>query len=117
MVQRQEVGHDLAAQPPRMQRHSPLVGFTIATLGIALSLVAKPALAGSYYPLRLEDARAIYLTRNNFAVKGDGVGDDTGVLQAAINKVHQTRNQGILFIPSGRYRIAKTVYICTNKGR
>jgi len=30
---------------------------------------------------------------------------------AAINKVQQTTNQGILFLPSGRYRVTKTVYM------
>ena len=32
-------------------------------------------------------------------------------LQQAINKVQETTNQGILFIPAGRYRLTKTIYI------
>src|SRR4029077_16355125 len=32
-------------------------------------------------------------------------------IQQAINKVQETTDQGILFIPSGRYRLTKTIYI------
>ena len=44
-------------------------------------------------------------------MKGDGVADDSTVLQQAINKVQEKTNQGILFIPAGRYRLTKTIYI------
>ena len=46
-----------------------------------------------------------------FSVKGDGIADDSAVLQQAINKVRETTNQGILFVPAGRYRLTKTIYI------
>ena len=65
----------------------------------------------SYYTERLQDSRAVYLTRENFAVHGDGVGDDSSALQQAINKVQETHYQGIVFVPSGRYRISTTIYI------
>src|SRR6202522_794518 len=74
-------------------------------------LTAIPLFASSYYPARLNDTKAVYLTSDRFAVKGDGVGDDTAVLQQAINQVQEKTNEGILFIPSGRYRLTKTVYI------
>src|SRR5260221_4093254 len=67
--------------------------------------------ANSYYADRLDDAKAIYLTRDAFTVHGDGVADDWDVLQQAINKVQQATNQGILFLPSGRYHVTKTIYI------
>lgn len=67
--------------------------------------------AVSYYPEKLDDPRASYLTPDKFPVKADGVGDDTAVLQAAINRIQEQRNQGVLFIPAGRYRLTKTVYI------
>ncbi len=72
---------------------------------------AAIAPAASFYPTRLSDARAVYLTRDQFPVRGDGVADDTAALQNAINKVQETTGQGILFIPEGRYRLSKTVYI------
>ena len=70
-----------------------------------------PLFAVSYYPARLDDPRAVYLTPDNFPVKGDGIADDTAALQQAINKVQEQTNQGILFIPSGRYRLTKRVYV------
>jgi hypothetical protein len=68
-------------------------------------------LGTSYYPARPNDGKAVYLTADNFLVKGDGIADDSAVLQQAINKVRETTNQGILFVPAGRYRLTKTIYI------
>lgn len=70
-----------------------------------------PLLASSYYSARLDDPKAIYLTQENFAVKGDGIADDSTVLQQAINQIQEKTNQGILFVPPGRYRLSRTVYI------
>jgi Pectate lyase superfamily protein/SMP-30/Gluconolactonase/LRE-like region len=67
--------------------------------------------SNSYYTSRLEDAKAIYLTPDKFPVKGDGAADDSAELQQAIDSVQEKTNQGILFIPAGRYRITKTIYI------
>ena len=80
---------------------------TAALLSSTFSLSAQT----SYYPSRLDDPKAIYLTPENFAVKADGIADDSAALQQAINKVQETTNQGILFIPAGRYRLATTIYI------
>ena len=79
---------------------------------VALIFCSSACFAGdSYYTKRLQDSRAVYLTRENFAVHGDGVGDDSSALQQAINKVQETHYQGIVFVPSGRYRISTTIYI------
>jgi sugar lactone lactonase YvrE len=43
-------------------------------------------------------------------VHGDGVADDTVAIQAAIDRSAE-HGEGILFIPSGRYRISRTVYV------
>ncbi len=61
----------------------------------------------SVYTTRLDDPRAIYLT----GAKGDGKADDTGAIQAAIDKASEDRNEGIVFIPEGRYRITHTIYV------
>ena len=83
-----------------------------ALLALAVMLIARSSLlATSYYTDRLDDARAVYLTRDKFPVHADGVADDSDALQAAINKVQETTIQGILFLPSGRYRITRTIYI------
>ena len=78
-------------------------------LAAAIWLSVVPLLAGSYYPARLDDPRAIYLTPDNFPVKGDGIADDSAFLQQAINAVQEKTNQGILFVPAGRYRLTKTI--------
>jgi Pectate lyase superfamily protein/SMP-30/Gluconolactonase/LRE-like region len=81
------------------------------TLAATLFLLVSPLFAASYYPSRLEDVRAIYLTPDKFPVKGDGTADDSQALQQAIDTVQEKTNQGILFIPTGHYRITHTIYI------
>jgi Pectate lyase superfamily protein/SMP-30/Gluconolactonase/LRE-like region len=83
---------------------------TIFAVAAILS-TSVPLLGTSYYPARPKDAKAVYLSADNFPVKGDGIADDSAVLQQAINKVRQTTNQGILFVPAGRYRLTRTIYI------
>lgn len=39
--------------------------------------------------------------------------DVSDALQAAINQVKKEKNFGILFIPEGKYKISKTIYIPT----
>src|ERR1700691_6140520 len=77
----------------------------------AMLVCVVPVFAASHSPSRLEDARAVYFTQDSFAVKGDGIADDSEALQQAINTVQEKTNQGILFVPSGRYRLTKTIYI------
>src|SRR6266849_10005337 len=80
-------------------------------LVLATLLLSAPLFASSYYSARLEDPKAVYLTPDKFPVHGDGVADDTEAVQQAIDKVQDTTNQGILFIPAGRYRLTRTIYI------
>jgi hypothetical protein len=70
-----------------------------------------PLYAESYYPLRPEDPLAVYLTKDRFGTHADGVGDDADALQQAINRVQETTRIGVLFIPEGRYRLGKTIYV------
>ena len=77
-------------------------------LAVTILSSVVPAIATSYYPARLEDPKAIYLTQDNFSVKGDGVADDSVVLQQAINTVQEKSSQGILFVPAGRSHWSQT---------
>jgi hypothetical protein len=81
-----------------------------ALLALSLFCLQLPIWAKSYYPIRPDDAKATYLTADKFPVHGDGVTDDSDALQAAIDKAGE-HGEGILFVPSGRYRITKTIYI------
>ena len=84
-----------------VKRLLPLLGVVIAT----------PAWAGSYYTTRLEDAKAVYLTAEDFGARGDGVADDTAAIQKAIDKTMETASYGIVFVPEGRYRLTKAVTV------
>jgi pectate lyase-like protein/SMP-30/gluconolaconase/LRE-like protein len=57
----------------------------------------------SYYPLRLDDPKAVYLS-----AVGDGVTDDTAAIQKAVDQV---QGSGIVFMPSGKYRITDTIRV------
>src|SRR3972149_6902654 len=70
---------------------------------------AAPMWAASYYTVRLNDPKAVYL--GAFGARGDGVADDTDAIQRAINTVQETVIQGIVFVPDGRYRVTKTIYV------
>lgn len=83
----------------------------IAVTILVTLLIAVPLHAASYYTERPDDPKAVYLSRENFPVHADGVGDDSDALQQAINKVQETTHQGIVFIPEGQYRLGKTVHI------
>ncbi len=80
-------------------------------LSMFLLVLSSTVFAASYYPQRLEDASAIYVTPEGFPVRGDGVGDDTAALQQVIDKVAETHHEGIVFLPSGRYRLTHTIHI------
>ena len=80
----------------------------ISSLAAAL-LAAAPVWAGSYYTVLPNDPKAIYLTRDAFPVRADGAADDSDAIQQAIDKV--SSGGGVVFVPEGRYRITKTIYI------
>ncbi len=77
----------------------------------ALVFFTLPLAGASYYPVRLDDPSAVYLTAKKFSVRGDGIADDSDAIQSAIDQVQATRGQGIVFIPEGRYRISRTIYV------
>ena len=86
------------------RRHHPLL--LVLMLGMS-----SPSLAASVFTVRPDDPAAVYLTSPDFAVRGDGLADDTAALQAAVDKAAATPDGGILFVPSGRYRVTRTIYI------
>jgi sugar lactone lactonase YvrE len=75
------------------------------------SLTPATCVAASSYPVRLDDPAAVYLTAQDFPVHGDGQQDDSAAVQAAIDKLQSSKGEGIVFIPQGRYRISRTIYL------
>jgi sugar lactone lactonase YvrE len=74
-------------------------------LGLMGAAAAQPGV--SAITTRLEDPRAVDLT----GAVGDGKADDSAAIQAAIDKAAADREEGIVFIPQGRYRITRTIYV------
>ena len=75
------------------------------------TLLACGGSAASVITTRLEDPKAVYLAPAEFGAQGDGQADDTAALQAAIDKSENRAREGILFIPAGRYRVTRTIYV------
>jgi sugar lactone lactonase YvrE len=83
----------------------------LIVVGIILLGGGLPFWGQSYYATRLDDPKAVYLKQDRFPVRGDGIADDSGAVQAAVDKVQETTGEGILFIPEGRYRVTRTIYV------
>jgi sugar lactone lactonase YvrE len=79
-----------------------------AALFLGLSPIARSA---SFLTTRLDDPKAVYLTAQDFGAHGDGQADDSAAIQAAIDKSETGAREGIVFIPSGRYRLTRTIYV------
>jgi hypothetical protein len=77
-------------------------------LGAAALLLPAPLLAqsASVYLQAPDEPRAI-------TVKGvgDGRADDTAAIQQAIDAAAEGGNGGVVFLPSGRYRISRTIFV------
>jgi len=80
---------------------------------VCLLLAAVPVYGASFYTACPDDPGAIRLSKESFPeLKGDGVADDTAVIEAAINQVTQTAlGKGVVLIPEGRYRLSHTLQI------
>lgn len=86
---------------------------TRAIVALLMVSASSPlALAStSQYLVRLQDKAATYVTPDHYPVHADGAGDDTAALQQAIDAQWQAHKEGIVFLPSGRYRISHTLYV------
>ncbi len=78
----------------------------IALHGAAFLLAAESALT-----VRLDDPKAVYLESPEFEVRGDGAADDSAAIQQAIDRAASGMWEGIVFVPSGRYRLTRTIYV------
>lgn len=78
---------------------------------VTLHAVASVPAAASALTTRLDDPRAVYLEAPAFDVHGDGAADDSAAIQKAIDKAASSLWEGIVFVPSGRYRLTRTIYV------
>jgi sugar lactone lactonase YvrE len=78
-------------------------------VAVVLLLAAQAWSGPSYYTARLVDPKAVHL--DTLGARGDGVADDSDAIQRAIDRAQETAGQGIVFVPEGRYRLTKTIYV------
>jgi len=76
-----------------------------------LLALATPAMAAGHSVIttRPDDPMAVYA--DAAGAKGDGASDDSAALQAAVDKAATSRLGGIVYIPSGRYRLTRTLFV------
>lgn len=65
----------------------------------------------SVYQKKPNDPEAVFFTSGVFNITTDGKMDVSDALQSAINQLKTEKNFGIIFIPEGKYRITKTIYV------
>ncbi len=78
-------------------------------LPLLLCLLPCASYAASVFTTRPDDPAAVYITAPD--VRGDGTTDDSAGIQAAIDKATTSPSGGIVFLPSGRYRLTRTIYV------
>jgi sugar lactone lactonase YvrE len=81
-------------------RSSLLAATFLMTSGPAL------ALTGSAYPKAPDEPRAVTVK-----ARGDGRTDDTAAIQQALDAARDKTGHGLVFLPSGRYRLTRTVVV------
>ena len=99
---------DSTARRPIIRPHMTSRLVVLVVLLLDMSSLAH---AQSVFTTRPDDPAAVTVTAQDFGVRGDGTSDDTGGIQAAIDKATTTPNGGIVFVPSGRYRVTRTIYV------
>ena len=77
-------------------------------LSATFLMTTGPALAatGSVLPVAPDEPRAVTVRG-----KGDGRADDSAALQRAFDQARDATGHGIVFLPSGRYRLTRTIVV------
>src|SRR4051794_24700548 len=74
---------------------------------LACLALAVPAWAGpSVYLTAPDDPKAVTVR-----AAGDGVADDSAAIQQALDAASNRGAGGIVYLPSGRYRLTRTIYV------
>ena len=79
----------------------------LGAAAVALALASGPVWAGPSVLATAPDDPAAIVVK----AKGDGRGDDGAAIQAAIDAAAARPGGGLVFLPSGRYRISKTLFL------
>ncbi|MBV7537510.1 SMP-30/gluconolactonase/LRE family protein [Duganella sp. sic0402] len=73
---------------------------------VAVHAAARPPASISAYQSMPDDPRAVTVR-----ARGDGVADDSDAIQQAIDSAANQGNGGVVFLPSGRYRISRSILV------
>lgn len=79
----------------------------LAFLGISFNALAGP----SVYTEKFDDPHGVFFTEESYGIKADGKMDVSDALQTAINTLKNEREFGTLYLPEGKYRISRTIYV------
>jgi hypothetical protein len=85
--------------------------YFVSMLCCVATAAHSQGLPGSIYRVAPDDPAAVYLTPKSFAVRADGVHDDTDGIQAAIDRAASDRTGGLVFVPSGTYLLTDTLNV------
>jgi polygalacturonase len=85
---------------------SGLKAILLAATSLVAALPAAAATTGSTLLARPDDPHAVTVKG-----KGDGRADDTDALQRAIDAARDGTGHGIVFLPSGRYRLTRSILV------
>jgi hypothetical protein len=77
-----------------------------ATMLALMPAIATAAPSTSWLTAKPNDPRAVTVTQG-----GDGKADDTAILQRAIDTARGASGDGIVFLPSGRYRLTRSLLV------
>ncbi|MES2172447.1 MAG: glycosyl hydrolase family 28-related protein [Pseudomonadota bacterium] len=85
-----------------------MIGRSMMAALLAATILATPAWAAtvSVFPVAPEEPTAVTVT-----AKGDGRTDDSAAIQQALDQARDKTGHGIVFLPSGSYRISRTLVV------
>jgi hypothetical protein len=86
--------------------HVKRMGSLLAGIAALLAVLAPALASTSAFESAPNDPRAVTVK-----AKGDGKADDTDAIQQAIDQSTENTGGGVVFLPSGRYRISRTILI------
>ena len=85
---------------------------TLLFLAVAGLLLPLAAWAGeSVYTLPFDDPQGVFFTSEMSGCRADGKTDVSEALQEALNRISRERGFGTLYLPEGKYRISRTIYV------
>ena len=87
-------------------RFGLLLASLLAVTTSPIALAAPTAASMSALPTRPDDPAAKIVKG-----KGDGRADDTAAIQQALDTARDKTGHGLVFLPSGRYRITRTLIV------